>query len=91
MNSFRKKIYPNHHELCLDEDYVMERDKICAYNPKWSSDTCQVTEWECVCHHPCITFQGDSGSGLIVVSDTGPVLVGVVSYGWDCGDNRYEV
>ena len=38
----RKKIYPNHHELCLDEDYVMDRDKICAYNPKWSSDTCQV-------------------------------------------------
>ena len=42
--SFRKKIYPNHHELCLDEDYVMDRDKICAYNPKWSSDTCQVID-----------------------------------------------
>ena len=69
----RKKIYPNHHSLCLDEsDYVMERDKICAYNPNWSSDACQ----------------GDSGSGLIVLSEVGPVLVGVVSYGWECGDNR---
>ena len=69
----RKKIYPNHHALCLDEaDYVMERDKICAYNPRWSSDACS----------------GDSGSGLIVMSEVGPVLVGVVSYGWECGDNR---
>ena len=66
----------------------MERDKICAYNPKWSSDTCQVKEceWDTI-HLSC--HQGDSGSSLIVVSDTGPVLVGVVSYGWDCGDSRY--
>ena len=41
------------------------------------------TQWS-----PISSYQGDSGSGLIVVSDTGPVLVGVVSYGWDCGDNR---
>ena len=33
-------------------------------------------------------MQGDSGSGLIVMAATGPVVVGVVSYGWDCGDNR---
>ena len=39
----KKKIYPNHHGLCLDDsDYVMDRDKICAYNPKWYSDSCQV-------------------------------------------------
>ena len=47
----------------------------------WTLDT----HWSLI-----ISFQGDSGSGLIVVSDTGPVLVGVVSYGWDCGDNRYK-
>lgn len=69
----RKKIYPNHHTLCLDDsDYVMDRDKICAYNPKWYSDSCQ----------------GDSGSGLVVMADDGPVLVGIVSYGWDCGDDQ---
>ena len=69
----RKKIYPNHHSLCLDQsDYVLERDKICAYNPHWNSDACQ----------------GDSGSPLVVVTDSGPVLVGVVSYGWECGDER---
>eukprot|EP00090_Calanus_glacialis_P035543 TRINITY_DN6066_c0_g1_i1.p1 TRINITY_DN6066_c0_g1~~TRINITY_DN6066_c0_g1_i1.p1 ORF type:complete len:358 (-),score=85.17 TRINITY_DN6066_c0_g1_i1:105-1178(-) len=69
----KKKIYPNHHNLCLDEsDYVMDRDKICAYNPKWYSDSCQ----------------GDSGSGLVVIADDGPVLVGIVSYGWDCGDDQ---
>ena len=67
----RKKIYPNHHSLCLDQsDYVMERDKICAYNPHWNSDACQ----------------GDSGSALVVLTESGPVLVGVVSYGWECGD-----
>ena len=32
--------------------------------------------------------QGDSGSPLVVVTDSGPVLVGVVSYGWECGDER---
>ena len=37
---------------------------------------------------PDCCLQGDSGSGLIVVAATGPVVVGVVSYGWDCGDNR---
>jgi len=69
----KKKIYPNHHELCLDDnDYVMDRDKICAYNPKWFSDSCQ----------------GDSGSGLVVTTEDGPVLVGIVSYGWDCGDDQ---
>ena len=32
--------------------------------------------------------QGDSGSPLVVVTDSGPVQVGVVSYGWECGDER---
>ena len=51
-----------------------------------------VRYWTVDTHWSLISsYQGDSGSGLIVVSDTGPVLVGVVSYGWDCGDNRYEV
>jgi len=69
----KKKIYPNHHSLCLDDsDYVMDRDKICAYNPKKHSDSCQ----------------GDSGSGLVVMAEDGPVLVGIVSYGWDCGDDQ---
>ena len=37
------------------------RDKVCAYNPKWDTDTCQ----------------GDSGSGLVVGASSGqsPVLV----------------
>ena len=41
--SISLQIYPNHAALCLDEsDYVMERDKVCAYNPHWSADACQV-------------------------------------------------
>ena len=41
--SITLQIYPNHAALCLDEsDYVMERDKVCAYNPHWSADACQV-------------------------------------------------
>jgi len=44
--------------------------KVCAYNPAWHSDSCQ----------------GDSGSGLVVNTERGPVLVGLVSYGGECGD-----
>lgn len=36
--------------------------KVCAYNPAWHSDSCQ----------------GDSGSGLVVNTERGPVLVGLV-------------
>jgi len=70
-----KKIYANHDHLCLDSaDYVLDRDKVCAYNPKWDTDTCQ----------------GDSGSGLVVGASPGqtPVLVGVVSYGGECGEEH---
>jgi len=68
-----KKLYPNHHRLCLDEnDYVLDEDKVCGYNPNWESDTCQ----------------GDSGGGMVVHgrNNTPPELVGVVSYGEGCGD-----
>ena len=61
----RKKIYPNHHSLCLDEaDYVMERDKICAYNPNWNSDACQA--WLSV-YSSCAEYCGkDNDFGVVL-------------------------
>ena len=41
-----------------------------------------------ICANQIFSNQGDSGSGLIVMAEEGPVLVGIVSYGWDCGDDQ---